>query len=113
VLREAVEDYCLNENMLVQELVLQMKKAWGFSAGKLASGVEILEQMVKDANVEGAVIYTVRFCDVYLFDVPPLIQTLGELGVPALHLEWDHSMSGFAQLKTRLEAFIEMVSGIV
>lgn len=31
--------------MSVNELVLQMGKAWGFTAGKLAAGVNILEQM--------------------------------------------------------------------
>ena len=34
--------------MSVDELVLQMEKAWGFTAGKLAVGVKILEEMVRD-----------------------------------------------------------------
>ena len=34
--------------MSVDELVLQMEKAWGFTAGKLAVGVKILEDMVRD-----------------------------------------------------------------
>ncbi len=32
--------------MSVNELVLQMDKAWGFTAGKLAVGVNILESMI-------------------------------------------------------------------
>jgi deoxyhypusine synthase len=47
-LKKAVEDYSFFENMSVDELVLQMEKAWGFTAGKLASGVEILERMTRD-----------------------------------------------------------------
>lgn len=43
-----VKDYDFYENMKVDELVFQMKKAWGFTAGKLASGVRILENMIKD-----------------------------------------------------------------
>jgi len=34
--------------MTVDELVSQMEKAWGFTAGKLAVGVNIMERMVKD-----------------------------------------------------------------
>ena len=34
--------------MSVDELVQQMEKAWGFTAGKLAIGVKILEDMVRD-----------------------------------------------------------------
>jgi deoxyhypusine synthase len=48
MLKDAVEDYELSEGMSVDELVLQMEKAWGFTAGKLAVGIRILENMVKD-----------------------------------------------------------------
>jgi deoxyhypusine synthase len=34
--------------MSVDELVSQMEKAWGFTAGKLATGLNILEKMAKD-----------------------------------------------------------------
>jgi deoxyhypusine synthase len=48
MLKDAVEDYSFSEKMSVDELVLQMEKAWGFTAGKLAVGVRILEDMVRD-----------------------------------------------------------------
>jgi deoxyhypusine synthase len=48
MLKEAVEDYSLFENMSVNDLVLQMERAWGFTAGKLALGVKILENMIRD-----------------------------------------------------------------
>jgi len=47
VLKDAVEDYDFSEDMSVNELVSQMEKAWGFTAGKLAAGVNILQSMVK------------------------------------------------------------------
>jgi deoxyhypusine synthase len=47
VLKDAVEDYDFSESMSVDDLVLQMEKAWGFTAGKLAVGVNILQHMVK------------------------------------------------------------------
>jgi deoxyhypusine synthase len=50
VLREAVHDYDFSASMSVDELVLQMEKAWGFTAGKLALGVKILENMIKDKS---------------------------------------------------------------
>jgi len=50
MLKDAVEDYELFESMSVNDLVLQMEKAWGFTAGKLALGVKILEKMAKDAD---------------------------------------------------------------
>ncbi|MEM2972022.1 MAG: deoxyhypusine synthase [Candidatus Bathyarchaeia archaeon] len=50
MLKEVVEDYEFSEVMSVDELVLQMEKAWGFTAGKLALGVKILEKMVEDGE---------------------------------------------------------------
>ncbi len=43
-----IEDYNFSRRMTVNDLVVQMKKAWGFTAGKLATGVEILEKMIED-----------------------------------------------------------------
>ena len=47
MLEDIVEDYQFSEKMSVDGLVLQMEKAWGFTAGKLATGVNILESMIK------------------------------------------------------------------
>ena len=47
-LKEAVEDYAFSEKMSVDDLVLQMEKAWGFTAGKLAVGLDIIERMIED-----------------------------------------------------------------
>ena len=48
MLKEKVEDYSFSDKMTVDELVSQMDKAWGFTAGKLAVGLRILESMVED-----------------------------------------------------------------
>jgi deoxyhypusine synthase len=48
----AVKDYDFTKEMSVNELVLQMEAAWGFTAGKLATGVNIMESMI---NSKGCV----------------------------------------------------------
>lgn len=47
---KAIRDYVLHENMSVSELVAQMKEAWGFTAGKIAMGVDILRRMMADGE---------------------------------------------------------------
>jgi deoxyhypusine synthase len=49
-LKEAVEDYVLSKGVTVEELVSQMEKAWGFTAGKLAVAVNILERMSREKD---------------------------------------------------------------
>jgi deoxyhypusine synthase len=43
--RDAIVDHDFSKELSLNELVLQMEKAWGFTAGKLATGVNILERM--------------------------------------------------------------------
>jgi len=50
MLKDAVKDYKFTEEMSVNELMEQMEKAWGFTAGKAAVGVRILERMIKTPN---------------------------------------------------------------
>jgi len=47
-----VKDYEFNTNMTVNELVTQMNAAWGFTAGKLTTGINIMEDML---NSKGCV----------------------------------------------------------
>lgn len=47
---EAVKDYCLHENMSVRELTEQMKAAWGFTAEKIAIGIDVLKRMTMDEH---------------------------------------------------------------
>jgi len=46
----AIEDYTFSETLSINELVLQMENAWGFTAGKLATGVGILERMNREKD---------------------------------------------------------------
>jgi len=46
-LKEAIKDYDYSKEMTADELVKQMESSWGFTAGKLATGVSILETMIK------------------------------------------------------------------
>jgi deoxyhypusine synthase len=48
--REVVKDYELSDQMSVEELVGQMQNAWGFTAGKIALGIKIMERMIETEN---------------------------------------------------------------
>jgi deoxyhypusine synthase len=50
MLKESIKDYEFKEEMSVNDLVSQMEEAWGFTVGKLAVGVKILENMIQTKN---------------------------------------------------------------
>src|SRR4030042_1662463 len=47
MLKHPTEDYTFHEDLTTDELIKQMEKAWGFTAGKTAMGEQILERMIK------------------------------------------------------------------
>jgi benzoyl-CoA reductase/2-hydroxyglutaryl-CoA dehydratase subunit BcrC/BadD/HgdB len=65
--------------------------------------------LVDEFNVDGVIFYTLKFCDPHLFDVPPLKNSLGERGIPGLVLEGDFTPGTLGRVRTRVEAFVEML----
>jgi len=70
--------------------------------------LEYLAAMVKTFQVEGIVFLTRKFCEPYLFDSVTLGQAVKEEGIPSLYLEYEYPLARGA-LKTRVEAFLEML----
>jgi bzd-type benzoyl-CoA reductase N subunit len=66
-------------------------------------------RMIDEFRVDGVIFYTMKFCDPFLFDVPLLKGRLDEKGIPALRLEGDYTPGTLGRVKTRIEAFIEML----
>ena len=67
-----------------------------------------LRDLVKDYNVNGAILYIIRYCDTFEFDAPEVMDYLRDMGIPSLHLEDDYSLTSIGGFKTRIEAFLEM-----
>jgi benzoyl-CoA reductase/2-hydroxyglutaryl-CoA dehydratase subunit BcrC/BadD/HgdB len=65
---------------------------------------------VKDFSVKGAILFIYKYCDPYGFEVPALKSYIEALGVPVLYLEDEYSTSASGRLKTRIEAFLEMIA---
>ena len=65
---------------------------------------------MKDFNVQGVVDLTWRCCLTYSVEAHLLQEFLGKNGqIPFLHVETDYSSWDVEQLKTRVEAFLEVV----
>lgn len=57
----------------------------------------------------GAIFYIVRYCDTCELEGPDLREYLNSLNVPVLMIEDDYSTSTMGQLRTRIQAFLEMI----
>jgi bcr-type benzoyl-CoA reductase subunit C len=63
----------------------------------------------KDFKADGAILYTYKFCDPFGFEVPARKAYYESIDVPLLYLEDLYSAGTIGQLKTRIQAFLEMI----
>lgn len=68
-----------------------------------------VEEMVKMYKADGVIHYGLQFCQPYLMEAIPMAEALKTNGIPTLRIETDYSMEDVGQLRTRVEAFIEML----
>jgi benzoyl-CoA reductase/2-hydroxyglutaryl-CoA dehydratase subunit BcrC/BadD/HgdB len=65
--------------------------------------------LVADFKVHGVICYTLKFCDTFLYDVPLLKKRLDAENIPSLFLDSDYTPGTMGRLKTRIEAFLELL----
>lgn len=68
-----------------------------------------LKNFIEEFNVKGVILYIIRFCDTHEFDAPDVMDYLKKLNIPFLHIEDDYSVTTIGQLKTRIQAFLEVI----
>ena len=83
---------------------------------KRGSYQEYLEQrfghigrFIRDFKVDGVVLYIYKYCDPFGFDVPAMKSYIESEGIPVLYLEDEYSMSTIGRLRTRIQAFLELL----
>jgi len=69
-----------------------------------------LKQHISEFKVNGAILVVYRYCDPYGFDVPAIKKYIESMGVPVLYIEDEYSMSTVPRMRTRIEAFLEMIA---
>ena len=67
-----------------------------------------MEKYSREWKADGAIFYVIRFCDSHGFDIPDARDALKRHNIPVLVLEGDYALTK-EQLKTRIQAFLEML----
>jgi benzoyl-CoA reductase subunit C len=68
-----------------------------------------IAQFIKDFKVEGVILYTYKYCDPFGFEIPALKSYVKSINTPVLYLEDEYSMATIGRLRTRIQAFLEML----
>jgi benzoyl-CoA reductase subunit C len=70
-----------------------------------------MKQFISEFQVNGVILFIYKYCDPYGFEVPAMKSYIESTGTPVLYLEDEYSTSTLARMKTRVEAFLEMIAG--
>jgi benzoyl-CoA reductase/2-hydroxyglutaryl-CoA dehydratase subunit BcrC/BadD/HgdB len=70
---------------------------------------EFLEELAKEYEVDAVINIAQKFCEPVLYDHPYLDEKFKEAGIPYLFIEREYSVESYKQLKTRFEAFKEII----
>lgn len=69
----------------------------------------IIKDLVKENKADGVIVMMMKFCDPEEYDYPYIKTDLEESHIPLLHVEIEQQMDSVEQIRTRLQAFSEML----
>jgi benzoyl-CoA reductase subunit C len=72
----------------------------------------LLLQKVRQSDAQGVILLPYKGCEPHAFDNVLLSEALGQLEIPQITLEIEPHLGNWGQLAVRLEAFLEMISGL-
>ena len=71
--------------------------------------LEHIKEMAETYRADGVIHYGLQFCQPYLMEAIPVEKALEAENIPTLRIDTDYSLEDVGQLKTRVEAFIEIL----
>jgi len=75
----------------------------------LESRFGYLKDYAKAWGANGAILQSVKYCDTHGYEVPGLKDYFDSLGLPNTYLEHDYTEGALAPLRTRVQAFLELI----
>ncbi|WP_138203316.1 double-cubane-cluster-containing anaerobic reductase [Haloimpatiens lingqiaonensis] len=71
--------------------------------------IDDILRYAKEYDVDGVIDYNLSFCHTYAVEDKSIRDMLKDKNIPVMHIETDYSTEDSGQIKTRVEAFLEMI----
>lgn len=76
----------------------------------LEEKIDNIIKRIKEFSLKGVIVYNLKYCDPLIFYIPLIKERLNKENIPLLIIEDDYSMNIKGQIRTRIEAFMEMLN---
>ncbi len=73
--------------------------------------IKSVTKLARDFKIDGIIYYTLQNCHDYNVEGVKIDRVAKAEGIPMLKIETDYAMGDSAQIKTRIEAFLEIIAG--
>ena len=70
-----------------------------------------LIEMIKRSGSQAVIVLPLKNCDPHQFHHPRIRKKLAQAGIPEFFLEVEHEAMAVGQIRTRIQAFMEMIGG--
>lgn len=77
----------------------------------LEQRLEYVNFMIEEFKVQGVITFAERFCDPILYDSVHIRNMLAKKDIPTMVIDYENPSQEIGRIKTRVEAFIESISG--
>ncbi len=104
-----IEDAKNKEEVLLSIASSYLNKPACFRMANLDSKILQTKESIKERNIDALIYISLKFCDTTLYFYPFLKEELKSMDVPSLFLEIEHNKISVGQIRTRIEAFLEMI----
>ena len=68
-----------------------------------------LQERLREFKAQGVIYHTLRYCDPFTFKAKETKNVLATSGIPLLEIHTEYAGSDYEAMKTRVEAFVEMI----
>ena len=75
----------------------------------LTDRADHLVRLTREKRAQGVIFFLLKFCDPHAFDYPYLKEALDRAGITSMVIEVEDRLPADGQLRTRFEAFVEMI----
>jgi len=101
---------CNNPDIIFRSIAESyLKKPSCFRMTSLSQKLQSIKEKIISGNIKAVIFTSLKFCDNTLYFYPELKNELVKLNIPSLYLDVEYGKSSYGQLRTRIEAFYEML----
>ena len=107
-----VDQWNMNDmlNGLAERYLMTSTCPYFTSADGNEDRINWLVSRIKENGVDGVIYHVVRGCMLHAMEYTRVKRSLDKIGIPIYYLDTEYTREDVGQLKTRIEAFLEMLS---